>query len=939
MDHRAMRRLRSITWLTRLLLLVLVAAGCATTPEPRTSPNDGRAYRYLVLDDGLQVLLINDPKADKAAAALAVFRGSYDEPDDRGGLAHFLEHMLFLGTEKYPSVDEYSTFITTHGGTNNAYTAADHTNYFFDIDPDRLEGALDRFAQFFVAPRFDAQYVEREKNAVNSEYQLQLKDDGWRAFTVNKVTFDPDHPGSRFTIGSLETLAGDIREDLAQFFESHYSADQMGLVVLGRDPLDVLEGWVRPRFGAIERRDVVPAVKPGPLFEAGNLPEQITYRTIQDGRRLVYNFPVPSPDPYYREKPLEFIANILGHEGEGSLHALLKQRGWIESLGASGSRLDTDNGIVAVSIELTEEGSTHIDGITQALFGYVELLRNEGIERWRYEEQARIADLAFRFKEDTSPMRYVYGLAPNMRLYPPQDLIVAPYLMARYDEGLIRRYLAAVRPDNVLVEIAGPDVETDRVEPWFNVPYRLDKFDPPPSSGDSALTDLVLPEPNPFIPEATALVGAFDATPTRAVSSPELSIWVAPDTSFGVPRASLYLALGIPGGLASPEDVVAAHLYARLVRDRLNAYAYPAQIAGLDYAVTPDHAGFVIAVTGYDDKQFELLARILDAFTGLSIDAARLGLYRAELEKNWLNFKTERPYTQTFARLDQLLLSSSWSPEILAATVPSMDADDLERWRAEHLGRFGATALMHGNLTADDTSTLAALLRERLELAPVVNVEPEVVRLDAEPWLLDTEIAHDDAAITLYVQGESETLKERALFGLAGQILRSPYFTELRTNQQLGYAVIATPAPLRRTPGLAFLVQSPVAGPRDLVGATEQFLEAYAATLDGMSADEFDAHKSGLVTRLLERDKNLFERSQRYWADLELGFTGFDSRQQIAEQVSVITRDEFRAFYARLLSLVENDRLVVYSGGKFEGVPAGRDIGGVDAFKPAPPPA
>ncbi len=64
--------------------------------------------------------------------------------------AHFLEHMLFLGTEKYPDENEYSKFLNHHGGWSNAYTANDHTNYYFDVSPKNLEGALDRYFCLFV---------------------------------------------------------------------------------------------------------------------------------------------------------------------------------------------------------------------------------------------------------------------------------------------------------------------------------------------------------------------------------------------------------------------------------------------------------------------------------------------------------------------------------------------------------------------------------------------------------------------------------------------------------------------------------------------------------------------------------------------------------------------------------------------------------------------
>ena len=164
------------------------------------SPADDRHYRYLRLDNGLQLVLISDPDGDKSAAALSVATGSFDNPRDWPGLAHFLEHMLFLGTEKYPEPGAYQAFISAHGGSHNAYTSLERTTYFFDIDSAHLEPALDRFAQFFIAPRFDAEYVERERNAVDAEYRLKLRDDGRRRGDVIAEVINPDHPLAKFSV-------------------------------------------------------------------------------------------------------------------------------------------------------------------------------------------------------------------------------------------------------------------------------------------------------------------------------------------------------------------------------------------------------------------------------------------------------------------------------------------------------------------------------------------------------------------------------------------------------------------------------------------------------------------------------------------------------------------------------------------------------------------
>ena len=149
------------------LLLAGAAPALGSEIEIERSPADTRDYRAVALGNGLEALVVSDPDADRAAAALDVNVGSANDPETRPGFAHFLEHMLFLGTEKYPEAQEYDRFLTEHGGFGNARTGFAHTTYFFDVDAAHLEGALDRFAQFFINPRFDREHLAGERRIVH----------------------------------------------------------------------------------------------------------------------------------------------------------------------------------------------------------------------------------------------------------------------------------------------------------------------------------------------------------------------------------------------------------------------------------------------------------------------------------------------------------------------------------------------------------------------------------------------------------------------------------------------------------------------------------------------------------------------------------------------------------------------------------------------------
>ena len=113
---------RNNTFFIAILLAVAFSFYKGTfIQQPVQSPNDTKEYRYLELDNGLRTLLISDENADHAAASLDVNVGSLQDPKHRAGLAHFLEHMLFLGTKTYPVAGEYQSFISQHGGSHNGF--------------------------------------------------------------------------------------------------------------------------------------------------------------------------------------------------------------------------------------------------------------------------------------------------------------------------------------------------------------------------------------------------------------------------------------------------------------------------------------------------------------------------------------------------------------------------------------------------------------------------------------------------------------------------------------------------------------------------------------------------------------------------------------------------------------------------------------------------
>ena len=892
-----------------LVLGLAGLASCAAPPPaepvaPLQSPNDRFAYRLLTLDNGLKALLISNPDTPKAAASMDVRVGSGDNPRGRAGLAHFLEHMLFLGTEKYPDAAEYERFITEHGGSRNAYTSFEHTNYFFDIDPAHLPGALDRFAQFFIAPNMDARYVERERNAVEAEYQMGLKSDTRRGFDALQASMNPAHPFSRFTVGSLETLAdrddGKVRDELLAFYDKHYSANLMRLVVLGREPLDELESTVAALFSAVPDKGTPLEVFEEPLFADAQLPMLIKVKPLGTQRQLQVNFQIPEYRSRYRARPMAYVSNLVGHEGAGSLLSALKREGLADAL-SSGELLHWRGGaLFSVNVSLTERGVAEHERVLQQVFAYLDMLRETGPREWLYAEQSSLARLAFRFREPTSPIDYVSGLSNDMHYYADEDILQGPYLMARFEAELIADALALLTPDRAQVVLTAPEVSTDRVSPFYSVPFA--RLGPEQimlrrwQSGERAA--LRLPAPNPFIAEDVAVLPVAPdngAQPQLRLEQARKRIWYRQAEEFRVPRGALYVSFRSPLAGATAEQSAAAALYAGMVTDAANERTYPALLAGLGFSFYDYAQGLALRINGYNDKQLLLLRELLTDIGQRPFDAARFERIRREMVLSLQNTVARRPSSQLMDHLRRAVNSEEYDEAALIAALQDMSLEKLAAYRQAFWASARSEALIYGNYPAQSVEALAAALDIVLtegDGAPVLA--PEVLALKAGAAVqLEAAIEHDDAVVAWYLQG-GRSWRQRAEVALTAQIVQSGFFQQLRTEQQLGYVVSSFAWPQYDVPALMLFVQSPSHSAAAVYTAMRRFLDD---TLETITAAQYARHRQALVNDILKPDENLLERAESYWQSIATRDWTFDEMQRMAETVSRITFEEWQRAY------------------------------------------
>ena len=890
------------------------------------SPVDSKSYRYIELGNKLKVMLVSDPDADKAAASLDVNIGNGSDPDGWGGLAHFLEHMLFLGTKKYPNADEYQSFIKANGGSNNAYTSFDHTNYYFSISPDFLEPALDRFSRFFIDPTFDALYVDRERSVVHSEYQARKKDEGRRLWDAQKLFLNPDHPASRFSVGSLKTLADrenhTVREKLIKFYENYYSASVMTLAVLGSQSLDELEGWVREKFSDIPDNGVSPARFEQPYFNSAMMPLRLDTVPEKDINALSFVFPVPSTYAEYLSKPFNYISNLLGHEGSGSLLALLKTKGWAETLSAGPGYTDRVQGAFNVRIGLTEQGVHHIAEIGELLFAEIDLIQNKGVEKWRFKEQQKLAEISFRFAQERDPGRVVQSLSSRMHVYPEADILRGPYVMEDYEPDRIQQLIGYLKPGNVNIQVTSRGLEADKKTQYYDVSYGLSKIEK--SIIDNwekaeAGHGLKLPEINPFIPERLDLlpVQSSDTRPQKTRQASGINLWYLQDEEFGTPRANFYFNVMSPIVNQSARNLVLTELYVRMVNYQLNDIVYPAHLADVNYSLYRHGRGLSVRISGFEDKQSELLEMVVNAMARPELDPAVFKIVRAALSRELNNVSKDSPSNQTVHEIYRLVMDPYWDENERLIALENINLQDLDGFVPDFFKNIDVVTLSHGDISLEKSqqriSIMEKLLADSTLISDVPRQTARILKRDQQ-YLRTLIIDHTDSALSVYFQGKSSDIQERIRITLLKGLLESPFYNHLRTVNRVGYLVHAGIIEVDRLPGLLFSVQSPSHSPVEINHLYDEFIEIFKGQLADMPREEFRAIQNGLVDRVLRAPKNLDDRSSRIWREIDLDELDFDSREKFANGLSKLTLEDMQKYFSELL---ENDpaQLLVQASG------------------------
>lgn len=897
---------------------------------PESSATDNHSYRWLQFENGLRVLLVHNPASKQSAASFAVNAGHFHDPLEAQGIAHFLEHLIFLGSSSFPEADAFASRINNSSGHFNAWTGTEHSNYYFACAASQFSDCVEHFSSLFKEPLLQQEWVDKERQSIEAEYRLKLKDELRRLYEVHKTTANPEHPFAKFSVGNAETLADTettIRERLQEFHQRFYVANNTALVLAGPQSLDALQTIAIAHFSNMRSAEAAACLPNVPIYCESQTSCQIYVRPIKQANRLILTFPLAEINSDYSHKTTSFVAHLLGHEGAGSLCYFLRQQHWIQELSAGGGMSGYNFKDFHLNIQLTDLGAEHIQQVMRACFQYIRVIEAQGIQNALYNERKQMMALAYQFPETIQTAELASQLAINMLHYAPEHVVSGDYHMDGLRDDFARTILSKMVPENARITHIHSQAPVNQKTQYYAAEYQmvplsseqLNELKQPLS--ELLQANFQVPLTNPYIPKRIVPLpitaglqqqetflhtiqcernGYF---PNKLSSPAGVTLWHLQDAHFREPQAHIYLSLQLPLANASARNHAISRIWCELGQELLSEQFYDAEVAGMHFNLYPQQSGITLHLSGFSDRQPALFKDLMRSLAALRSTQQHFHTVRQQLQRNWQAIHQNKPINHLFSLLHHQLQHGAYTAQQLADSIVDLDFEHYCNLLPGMLRDAQAIVLAHGDIEQETASELANWVAQTLPVIaePKAKVSRSVKRLNSGVQTVPFLNQHSDHAFALFFQGQSTRLQEKACFLVLNHLFSSRFFHSLRTEQQMGYLVGSSYLPMHGLPGLLCYIQSPNYTPTEISAAVEEFIAQFLQQLSILPDAEFVNAQKAVLHHLTDSAPNMRVRAKRYWSSVINNRGDFELANCVAEAVHTITHAELVAFATQRL--------------------------------------
>ena len=869
------------------------------------SPADPREYNTFLLKNGMEVITVSDPELATSAATLSVGVGAFQDPEEAQGVAHFLEHMIFMGSKKYKSPNEYMEFISQNGGSTNAFTAAEQTTYLFSINSKQFAPALDRLSSAIKEPLFDGTMVEKEINAVNSEWLKNRQTDTFIQQRAFALTGNPSHPRVKLGVGNKETLGTNeeqLLSSLRDFHSKFYSANLMKLVLVGNQSSKELAKLARKYFSKIDNKKVERPVTNIPAYRAEDLSKEIFIKSKVKSPIFLIEFPIKDNRKSWKSKPNQYISKLINSQEDGSLMVKLQDEGLIQNGQAvfMPSAWGKD-GSAFIEYSLTEKGESNKETILFLTYQFIDLIKSTGVDKAYFDELASINKIQFDDYQSPSALGLAVGFGQRVFDWQAENLIDFAYVTSEYDPNAIMSTLSQLTPERARIYHIGPDEISDIDLQYADGAYRVESLSEEKLSKFSGL-DIVLslPEPEAIEDEQDIRIAQSKnfKKPTKIYHEDGAQVYLSSSQDHQGKEGIMNLVFRTSSTSENVNNLVSANLLiAAFQKKNLRIIQRAGQRGAFVIPAIDGVGNPLISMSGRTKRHTQYANDLIDKFIDFEITERSL----KDLKKLYVDSYESISELAVADQLEYHALTTTkqapylYSQKQFLSALNSVTIDDVKEIHKKILESSFIDIYAHGNYSSDQIIEFAKSAREKVG-----------VTSQQTPWHYESEfevkvgrglvkklrMPKDGVGIIdSYIYPE-ESLKVRAQFMIINKIFRTSFFNDLRTNQQLGYIVTSYNETVHDFPTLSMMIVSDNTNLQELKEKIINFQYGFSAAFEQIDKKTVQGLQMALLEEMIKKPENIFVEASPYLSDWGDGNYSFDTADKIAGYIEGATKDE-----------------------------------------------
>ena len=873
------------------------------------------------LENNIRYSFIHDKSLEKSFISVCINVGSYSNPKCFDGLAHFLEHMLFMGSRKYPEENHYSKRLNELGGYSNAYTDTLETVYYLNVFNNGLEEIIDIFAQFFIEPLFAKDSVTREINAVDSEHQKNINSDAWRRHQFILNLANNSSPINTFICGSNQTLnKSDIREQVIDFYEKYYTSDNISICIASSLDTETLYYIINETFGKIPKKKTSEKIVISkPIYEE-NKGKTFHLKSLSTKYDISYMYEIPYQDNFMQSKEFNLFDLILTDKSEKSLNFHLKNLGYLNGIHVEIKY----EGLLIITLSLTKVGFKNRAYCEHLLFTVIDQIIQMNLKQIA-EYFKQVLEISFNCLNKFQTEDLCNMLSVNHFYYDTQDIFIGNFKIfetkqTQHYRNLFSEYINSCNFIRFFhskkYKYSNTKIEYLR-DIHYNYEYTLLPFN------NSSVIPLYNNQPSSCIINFDTINDYLTVQPAIIKDLDKLEIpqllaqrqWYGGCSQFGEPLVSIWLQLNNHNYFINPKKYLLTHISCSVLNFLINVIMYkPLQLC---YSISFEPSNMLSSININIDApndfikiQF-LIKQLSDFIFNIDKHFTKLNKtytnnliisYRDMLE----NTKYLNPTEFSTYVVKTMIIDTEYFYTELLNEINNITYDDIKCHITHLLDCTSMTSLIYGNIEVSNSVNLFTpfnkLFYNFQYILPQINELIDIKMFHPNPH----EKSH---SINYYYYVGKFIPRDYALILILTKILGENFFDTLRTQKQLGYIVKFHITTFRDNYYICEKIQSS----KPVLDVCREIDDFNRNIKENINSSDFEKFKQTIKQELDERDYSLEEKINRYKPEIALRKYLFNRNLLVRDQVDKISKDDIMDFTDKLFQQ-NNKRVVIING-------------------------